>query len=357
MPAGKEFVDQLRRAWDNGDAVLPIDTRLPSPAVERVLEAMKPSVVIDSTGDEVARSDVEPIEPGDALVMSTSGTTGQPKGVVLTHDAIGASAELTSKRLNVTSTDHWLACLPVAHIGGLSVITRALLTGTKLTVLPQFVPDAVTNSGATLVSLVTAAMRRINTDSFRVILLGGGPAPSDKPANAVITYGMTETGSGIVYDRLPLDGVEIRINDNEEVEVKSPTLLRTYRNGVDPKKADGWFTTGDAGKIDQQGKLYVHGRIGDMINTGGEKVWPVAVETTLRSHPAISEALVFGETDPEWGEKVVAHVETTGEINPEEVRDFLKQILPSYSVPKEIVAVEQLDRTNLGKIKRHRQRM
>src|SRR3954452_4072347 len=176
LPAdpGPAFVDALRRAWDDGDAVLPVDPRLPRPAVESLLDALR----ID-----------EPVEDGDALVVATSGTTGAPKGVVLTHDAVRASAQATTARLAVDpSRDRWLACLPLAHVGGLSVITRALVTGTPLVVHDVFDAAAVERAaleGATLVSLVATALRRIDPSAFRAIVLGGAAPPAHVPDNTV----------------------------------------------------------------------------------------------------------------------------------------------------------------------------
>ena len=138
----------------------------------------------------------------------------------------------------VTSDDHWLACLPLSHVGGLAVVTRALSTGTRLTVLPGFDPAAVQSSEATLVSLVATALRRIDPARFRLIVLGGAAVPDDLPGNVVTTYGMTETGSGIVYDGVPLDGVEVRVADDGEIHVRGPMLLRAYRRAdadVDPR--------------------------------------------------------------------------------------------------------------------------
>src|SRR6266480_3413013 len=201
MPGGPEFVDSLQRAWGEGDAVLPIDPRLPRAAAEAVARALR----VD-----------DPVEDGDALVMATSGTTGEPKGAVLTHDAVRASALATSARLQVDpARDAWLACLPLAHVGGLSVVLRAIATGTRLVVHPSFDGGAVEQAaaeGVTLVSLVTTALQRIDASLFRVIVLGGAAPPAALPPNVVTTYGMTETGSGIVYDGMPLDGVEVSVD-------------------------------------------------------------------------------------------------------------------------------------------------
>ncbi|HEV8065171.1 MAG TPA: AMP-binding protein, partial [Acidimicrobiales bacterium] len=130
MPGGPEFVAQLERAWDAGDAVLPIDPRLSPSAKRRIVETMQPAVIVTPDG-ETALTAARPTEPGDALVMATSGTTGDPKGVVLTHAAVTASAAATNSRLGVGTSDSWWANLPVAHVGGMSVITRCLVAGIR----------------------------------------------------------------------------------------------------------------------------------------------------------------------------------------------------------------------------------
>lgn len=357
FPGGTRFVDELRRVWDDGDAAFVLDQRLPRAAAQRVVDAISPSVIRSEQGEEHLAHGL-PVESDDALVIATSGTSGEPKGVVLTHSAIQASARATSARIGTRDDDHWLACLPVAHVGGVSVITRALHLGTRLTVLPAFDAEAALSSGATLASLVPTALARLDASRFRVLLVGGARAPKDLPPNVLTTYGMTETGSGVVYNGVALEGVEVRIDDEDIIHVRGPMLLRTYRNGIDPKDPDGWFPTGDAGEWDRSSngrRLVVHGRRGDMINTGGEKVWPDAVEQALASHPGISEVAVVGLEDPEWGQRVVAVVVPASGSLPtlDAIRATVKATLPAYCAPRQVVLAESIPRTALGKIRRH----
>jgi O-succinylbenzoic acid--CoA ligase len=299
------------------------------------------------------------VEPGDALVVATSGTTGAPKGAVLTHAAVAASAEATSARLAVDpDRDRWLACLPLAHVGGLSVVTRALHTGTPLTVLPRPDPagvEAAARTGdATLVSLVATALARTDTSGFRAVVLGGAAPPATLPPNTHTTWGMTETGSGVVYDRVPLPGVELAVVDGE-LRVRGPMLARAYRDGSPTVDADGWLATGDAAALDADGRLHVHGRLGDVIVTGGEKVWPDPVETVLRGVPGVAEVAVAGRPDPEWGHAVVAWVVPADPAEPPALgalRDAVKARLAPWAAPRRLVVVDALPRTALGKVRR-----
>jgi O-succinylbenzoic acid--CoA ligase len=353
------FVQDLRRAWDDGDAVFPLDLRLAAPARAEVLRAIAPGWIRDEHGDRQRLDDARPVEAGDALVVATSGTTGVPRGVVLTHDAVSASAIATSERVGVDRrTDRWLACLPLSHVGGLSVVTRALVTGARCEVLPAFEPAAVERSarrGATLVSLVPTALRRIDPDLFRVIVLGGAAPPEVLPPNVVTTYGMTETGSGVVYDGVPLDGVEVAVDEEDgSILLRGPMLLRCYRDGTDPKHSGGWLTTGDAGELDADGRLVVHGRRGDLIITGGENVWPDPVERVLRAVNGVADVAIAGRDDDEWGQRVVAFVvaDANGPPTLEDLRASVKDALAAHAAPRELVLVESIPRTALGKVRR-----
>ncbi len=357
LPGGPAFADAVRRVWDTGDAVLPIDQRLPAAARDALLATMSPSARLDADGEH-ALGGGRPVESGDALVMPTSGSTGVPKGVVLTHAALDASARATSARLGVTDDDHWLACLPLAHIGGFSVLTKAWSTGTRLTVLPGFDAAAVTaaaDAGCTLVSLVATALARIDSARFRVIVLGGSRPPADRPANCVTTYGLTETGSGIVYDGRPIDGVEVAIDDDGGIRVRGPMLLRCYRDGTDPVDADGWFPTGDLGAWLPDGRLHVAGRRGDLIITGGENVWPETVEDALRRHPGVRDVAVAGVADAEWGQRVVAWIVPADPADPPSLADLravVSERHPTFVAPKDLVLVDEVPRTALGKVVR-----
>jgi O-succinylbenzoic acid--CoA ligase len=363
LPAGPAFVAALVSAWEAGHAVLPLDQRLPPPAISALMASLRPGLVVDGEGSH-RRAGGQSTEPGDALVVPTSGTTGRPKGVVLTHAAVAASAVATSDRLAVDPAgDRWLACLPLAHIGGLSVVTRALLTGTPLTVCERFDPGEVerqAGEGATLVALVATALQRTDTSGYRRVLLGGSAPPGDLPPHVVTTYGMTETGSGIVYDGFPLDGVEVRTGDGtigapDEILVRGPMLSQRYQDGSVPTVSGGWLPTGDAGQIDAAGRLTVFGRMAEVIVTGGEKVWPGPVEEVLAAHPAVDQVAVWKRPDPEWGERVVAWVVLVdGAAAPAlaDLRDQVGARLGRWAAPRQLELVSSLPRTATGKVRR-----
>jgi O-succinylbenzoic acid--CoA ligase len=383
LPGGDGFVAALQTVWARGDAALPLDQRLSTQAQAAVLDQLRPGRVIDGDGEH-RRHHGRPVLAGDALVMATSGTTGAAKGVILTHDAVAASAQATSSRLGVDPARHrWLACLPLNHVGGLGVLTRSLITDTPVTVLPGFDAAEVTrHSGPdTFVSLVATALQRVDPGRFHTVVLGGAAPPAERAANVVTTYGLTETGSGVVYEERPLDGVDIEVDPvTNEIRLRGPMLLRAYRTAHnpaaddpaatdgathdttetatgdhDPKDADGWFATGDAGHLDAEGRLHVHGRLGDLIISGGENVWPTPVEAALKAHPKVAEAAVAGRPDPEWGQRVVAWVVPADPSQPPtlaELRAAVAEAVAPFASPRQLIIVAHFPRTSLGKVRK-----
>jgi len=357
MPASKTFVELVQRVWSNGDAVLPIDQRLPQHGKKLLLDAMSPSEIIDASFDSSALPDGRPMQDGEALVIASSGSTGSPKGIIHTHSSVLAGAQASASRLQLTASDHWLVCIPVSHVGGFSVISRAMHTGAALSLHPNFDVTAVrqaAENGATHTSLVATALSRIDTSLFKTILLGGSSAPANLPNNVITTYGMTETGGGVVYNGEPLSNVEIKIEEGE-IYLRCPMLTCGYRNDQTLSLKDGWYATGDMGEINN-GKLSVHGRKTDMIITGGENVWPSVVEASLSSHPMIDQVVVRGTPDANWGQRVVAYVVLNSSLNTSEesllsnLREHVKHTLPAFCAPQQLIVLNQIPRTSLGKV-------
>lgn len=366
LPPGPAFVDALRRVWEDGDAALPLDARLPAPARRRLVDALAPELVVGADGAGTRVAGGRPVEDGDALVVATSGTTGEPKGVVLTQAAIDASAQATSRRLAIDpARHHWLCCLPVAHVGGLGVVTRALWAGTGLTVLSRFdlaaLADAL-DDGATHVSVVASMLVALDprlVARFDGVVLGGSAVPPDLPPNVVATYGLTETGSGCVYDGVPLEGVEVRLAEDGGIELRGPSLLRAYRTPsgeLDPFLPGGWLPTGDTGAWDEAtGRLQVFGRSGDLIISGGQNVWPDPVEQILATAAGVAEVAVIGRPDARWGAAVTAVVVPADPAAPptlDGLRAVVKAELAPYCAPHRLELVESLPRTALGKVRR-----
>lgn len=356
IAGGPAFRTGLEGAWDDGDAVFPLDRRLPRHAASEMMRALGVGVVV-TEHDRTLTSFGEPVAAGDALVVATSGTGGAPRGVILTHAAVAAAADATSLRLGVDpDSDRWLACLPMSHVGGLGVVTRAIHTGTPLEVHDGFDATAVgeaATAGATLVSLVETALRRIDATLFRKILVGGGEIRSALADNVIATYGMTETGGGVVYDGTPLDGLEVRI-ERDEILLRGPMLLRRYRDGEDPKDAEGWYATGDLGHFDD-GRLVVDGRRRQVIVTGGENVLPGPVEEVLAGVAGVAEAVVVGRPHSQWGEAVTAIIVPVDAATPprlEDLREAVREVLPAYAAPQRLEIVDHLPRTALGKVRR-----
>lgn len=350
MPAGPEFVDHINRAWDSGDAIFPLDQRFPDALRQRILASIAPTIIVSSTGERT-KIKGKPVESGDAVVVATSGSTGEPRGVVLTHNAVRASADATNNRIGVRDSDQWLACLPLSHVGGLSVVLRSIISGSAVTIAPSFSDHVYQESakqGCTLVSLVATAFQRVDASLYRKIILGGSSMPADLPDNVITTYGLTETGSGVVYDGRPLDGVEIRVV-TDEIQLRCAMMLRQYRDGNSPLTPDGWLSTGDLGSF-EEGILHVNGRKTDLIVSGGENIWPDAIERSLRTYALVQDVCVTGEDDPEWGQVVTAWIVSSNDRPTlEQIRDHVKETLPAFCAPRLMHFVDEIPRTSLGK--------
>lgn len=343
--AATQAADDIRRAWDEGEAVLVLDPRAPQTEVDRILRQMKPE---------------EDVVPEVAAVAVTSGTTGEPKGVELTWDGLSASAAGVGAALDIGPGDRWLACLPLHYVAGLAVLGRAWAAGVPVTVLDGFDAATVATAEATLVSLVPTMLHRLQDAGvalgrFRRILLGGGPV-YEAGGNIVPTYGMTETWGGVVHDGHPLSGVEFRLGDADEILLRTPTVMLGYR--LDPGLTAasftdrGWFRTGDMGRIDSDGRLRVIDRLRDLVITGGVNVSPSEVEAVLLQHPGVADVCVTGAPDEEWGERVVAHIVPRHPAEPPtlgDLRAFAADRLSAAKLPRQLVVVESVPRSTGGK--------
>ncbi len=357
LALGPVLLDEIRRAHDRGHAVCVLDHRLSDARRREILDVLAPTRLVTNDGERRTLPTGRPVEPGDGLVVLTSGTSGPPKAAVLTWTAVIASAELTSLELSRGFPTWWNACLPPTHVGGFAVLARAIFTDDGVIFGESDHLERGPDHGATHVAVVRTQLHRADLSGYHVVLLGGSRPPTDLPGNVVTTWGMTETGSGVVYNRRPLPGVEIATRGGE-ILVHSPTLLRAYRDGSDPLAVGpdgrgGWLPTGDVGEV-IDGELFVHGRAAYVINTGGEKVWPDDLEAILESVDGVDDVAVVGRPDPEWGERVVAVVVSARDRADllGSFADIAAERLGPWAKPKEVVIVSAIPRTSGGKVRR-----
>jgi o-succinylbenzoate---CoA ligase len=352
VPLGDEdrlqFAARLHGCLLHGAAAVPIDLRLSQ--AERELRAVP----------GIART------PGTATIMHTSGTTSAPKPVELTLENWRANALGSAVALGLDRRERWLCVMPLAHVGGLSILLRSTVYATTVVLHERFDTGAVLDDlmdpgrAITLVSLVPTMLDRLldagleQPPSLRWVLLGGAAIPPGLLARAgsarvpvAPTYGMTEACSQIATFGLPLTGAELRLEAGE-VTVRGPMLAPLALGD------DGWLRTGDLGEWDQDGRLRIVGRSSETIVSGGENVAPAEVEGALLEHPAVLEAGVYSRPDPEWGEAVLATVVLReGQMaGAEELRRFVGERLARFKVPKEIGFARSLPRTPSGKLLR-----
>ena len=371
--ATPRLTELLAAALDGtGPALAPLDATLPAARLDKLLAALAPDTVEDPGGDTTARSgERRGAAEGTAVIVSTSGSTGVPKGVELGAAALLHSARSSLARLGARPGERWLCCLPAAYIPAIGILVRSLVSGTEPVLADRADAETVAASGCAHVSLVPTQLRRLlgrgidmstPLASFRSVLLGGAAAPADlldaaraAGVGVVTTYGMTETCGGCVYDGIPLDGVRVEIRDEAEdgsgrIWLAGPVLFSGYVPGRGPD--DGWFRTGDLGHVDSSGRLVVRGRADDVINTGGFKVVPGEVEEALRTCPGVSDVAVVGQPDPEWGERVIAVVVPADPADPpglDLLRLHVQRRLPRYAAPSRVVLVDAVPLLPSGK--------
>jgi O-succinylbenzoic acid--CoA ligase len=380
MPAGIEFAVALHALMKLGAVAAPLDRRLGEAERCRVLGDGQSALTLSSPEDlEGAEADLPLLGEIDldatCTRVLTSGTAGSPRPVPLTYGNHFWSAVGSAFNLGVDPGDRWLCCAPVSHVSGLSILLRSAIYGTTTIVHDGFDVDRVAESlqrdEVTIVSLVTTMLTRLldagaAIERPRALLVGGGPVPDEVLAEAlalggtvVQTYGLTEACSQVTTlspsdaERKrgsagrPLLTTHVRIADGE-ILVQGPTVA--------PGSADedGWLHTGDSGRIDAEGFLWVEGRRDDVIVTGGENVAPEEVEEVLAAHPDVVEAAVVGRPDPDWQNAVVAVVVARdgGMPEPEELRSWCASRLAPFKVPKSFEVAEELPRTGSGKLRR-----
>jgi len=330
-------------------------------------------------------------------VIYTSGTTGSPKGVMLTNGNHLASATASMARIGCTRHDCWLSVLPLYHVGGLSILLRAALGGMGVVVHARFearaANRAIHEQGVTIVSLVPTMLARMLDDAegrpypstLRCALLGGGPAPPQLQERArqaglpvFPTYGLTETASQVCTATADdavrhggsagrsVDGVDLRIAGPDpegwgDILIRGPQVTPGYFR--DPRLTSrtivgGWLHTGDLGRVDADGRLWVAGRRDDVIITGGEKVVPDEVEAVLTAHPQVVDAAVFAQRDAIWGQRVAAAVvlELGAALDASQLEVWCRRLLAGFKVPRHFDFVAALPRTASGKLRRYRLR-
>jgi O-succinylbenzoic acid--CoA ligase len=376
-----EALDRLRAALTgDADALLPVQADLAGP---QRLAPLRPGTPLLTSEDDESNP--------TALVVATSGSTGEPKGALLPASALTASATATHDRLGGPGT--WLLALATHHVAGVQVLVRSVLAGTEPEVLDLTHPfdvDAFASAaerlrrradGRCFTALVPTQLVRLldaggqardALAAFDAVLVGGAAASpallqraADAGVRVVTSYGMTETCGGCVYDGVPLDGVQVAVERGQassagRIRLGGPVVARGYRGRPDADQfteTDGtrWFTTNDLGRWNEGASvLTVLGRADDVIVTGGEKVAPQSVEAIVSGLSGIAECLVVGVPDDRWGQRVVALlVASSGPADEAallgEVRHAVKARLGAAAAPHDVLPVDALPASALGK--------
>ena len=380
LPPGPDIVVLLHALMKLGAVAYPLDLRMAPAEREAELERADPILVVSEPNELSATEADLPLlgeHEMDAIHcrILTSGTAGRPRPVGLTYGNHLWSAVGSAFNLGMEPSDRWLCCVPLHHVAGLSIVMRSVIYGTTAVVHDGFDEDRIAASlegdGVTLISLVATQLVRlleagVDLLPLRAVLVGGGPVPDEvleeaigRGATVVQTYGLTEASSQVTTlspeDAIrklgsagrPLLTTHLRIQDGE-ILVQGPTVAPGTAD------EDGWLHTGDLGRIDDEGFLYVTDRLGDVIVTGGENVMPAEVEEVLLRHPDVADAAAVGRADAEWQEAVQAIVvlRDGAEVGAEELRRHCADSLAGYKVPKRFEFVGELPRTASGKLLR-----
>lgn len=381
-----------------GFPFVPIHPRLVPAERARLLDALAPVTFLDDAAiDALGAAPAAPVPASPRVaspeelfaIVPTSGTSGAPKGVLLPRRSFVASAQASAAHLGFLPSDRWLLGLPLAHVGGLSVLTRCVLARRPVVLLSRFDPtlvlETLANQRVTLLSAVpTMLASLLDADRegvlsrLRILLLGGAAAPlpllqeaASRGIRALPTYGLTEACSQVTTQPLrdppralpgvgrPLLGIRVAVADAQghpvargdegRIWVAGPTLFRGYFG--EPPRADEPFDTGDLGHVDGAGDLHIHGRRTDLLVTGGENVRPAEVEAVLLAFEGVRGALVFGVEDGRWGQLVAAAIVWDAAVPFEEgaLVDFLAAQLAPHKRPRRLALVDRLPETPLGK--------
>jgi malonyl-CoA/methylmalonyl-CoA synthetase len=358
----------------------------------RGVVVVSPAVEL-SDGDPAAHGlTLDAGNPGDlALLVYTSGTTGAPKGAMLTHGNVLSSAEALRLAWRWTAADRLVLALPLFHMHGLGVgVHGTLLAGASAMLVPHFTPDAVFDAALhhdatlffgvpTMYSRLAASPRVAELGRLRLCVSGSAPLAAElheriaRDAGVALLerYGMTETVMNVSnpYDGerrpgtvgFPLPGVELQLEGDAgtggQILLRGPNVFPGYWRRDDATAEaftdDGWFRTGDIGAFDPDGYLRIVGRAKELIITGGYNVYPREVEDVLLEHGGVAEVAVIGVPSDEWGETVVAVVVPDGHLDVDDLVAFAGVRLAAFKRPREVRIVDELPRNALGKVLRH----
>jgi O-succinylbenzoic acid--CoA ligase len=302
-------------------------------------------------------------DPSLALIIATSGSTGEPKGVRLPWRAVAAASRMSVRALGLAADDAWLACLPLHHVGGAMILYRCLRAGAKAIVHDGFdvnkVARDLSERRITHLSLVPPMLAQLldtaaPPSSLRCVLVGGAALTQTLCDRAVAagwpihtTWGMSETCATATLDGRPLPGVRVRLSATGTLEVASPARMAGYLGQPD---VDAWLATNDLGAIDADGRVRILGRVDNVLVSAGVNVHPLEVEARLAACPGVREAGVTGLADPVWGDVIAAAYE--GELHEAALEDWCRAHLPGPRRPRRFLRVERLPRTPSGKLDR-----